>query len=385
MPDIASARELAVQMRDIGVRAGRPTVCELTAMDSPLGAAVGNALEVAEACEMLAGRGPVDFRELVLGSAARMAVLSDLGVDLSRRPSARGDRRRLGRGAAGAGAARGGAGRRSPARRAAVEVLETAPVVVGVAAPRAGSVLRCGALRSAVPPCASVPVARARKIPSTTPSASSSTPSPATTSRPASRSRTCTPGTPAHAERAVAEVLAAFEIVDAPVEHRRSCSRRSADARAPRGRDGPPPLLPHLSGRTLAEVEVLDYRLTDPEPPEAVAARLQGVAHRDARPPRQVPHRRARRRRRAARTSAYDREPALARRRRPLRLRASCAPGATRRRLLSRPTPTRGASAPGASQRTVRRPGSPASSAPSRSTIGWPPTWRAPSRAGRRP
>jgi formamidopyrimidine-DNA glycosylase len=36
-------------------------------------------------------------------------------------------------------------------------------------------------------------------------------------------------------------------------------------------------LLPHLRGRTLAEVEVLDHRLTDPEPPEAVAARLQGV------------------------------------------------------------------------------------------------------------
>jgi formamidopyrimidine-DNA glycosylase len=36
-------------------------------------------------------------------------------------------------------------------------------------------------------------------------------------------------------------------------------------------------LLPHLSGRTLAEVEVLDHRLTDPEPPESVAARLQGV------------------------------------------------------------------------------------------------------------
>jgi formamidopyrimidine-DNA glycosylase len=36
-------------------------------------------------------------------------------------------------------------------------------------------------------------------------------------------------------------------------------------------------LLPHLSGRTLAEVEVLDYRLTDPEPPDAVAARLRGA------------------------------------------------------------------------------------------------------------
>jgi formamidopyrimidine-DNA glycosylase len=36
-------------------------------------------------------------------------------------------------------------------------------------------------------------------------------------------------------------------------------------------------LLPHLSGRTLAEVEIFDHRLTDPEPPEAVAARLEGV------------------------------------------------------------------------------------------------------------
>jgi formamidopyrimidine-DNA glycosylase len=36
-------------------------------------------------------------------------------------------------------------------------------------------------------------------------------------------------------------------------------------------------LVPHLTGRTLAEVAVLDHRLTDPEPPEAVAARLTGA------------------------------------------------------------------------------------------------------------
>jgi formamidopyrimidine-DNA glycosylase len=36
-------------------------------------------------------------------------------------------------------------------------------------------------------------------------------------------------------------------------------------------------LLPHLGGRTLAELEVLDHRLTDPEQPETVAARLQGT------------------------------------------------------------------------------------------------------------
>src|SRR4051794_40180669 len=36
-------------------------------------------------------------------------------------------------------------------------------------------------------------------------------------------------------------------------------------------------LVPHLAGRTLAEVEILDHRLTEPEPLEAVAARLAGA------------------------------------------------------------------------------------------------------------
>jgi len=35
-------------------------------------------------------------------------------------------------------------------------------------------------------------------------------------------------------------------------------------------------LVPHLTGRTMADVEILDYRLTDPELPSAVAARLSG-------------------------------------------------------------------------------------------------------------
>ena len=146
MPDLASARELAVRMRDIGVRAGRPTVCELTAMDSPLGAAVGNALEVAESCEMLAGGGPADFRELVLGSAARMAVLSDLGVELEAG-------RRLAEEAIASGAALRALERLVEAQggdpRLAErpwDVLEAAPVVLAVPAPRGGAVARCGAL-----------------------------------------------------------------------------------------------------------------------------------------------------------------------------------------------------------------------------------------------
>jgi thymidine phosphorylase len=146
MPDLASARELAVRMRDIGLRAGRPTACELTAMDSPLGAAVGNALEVAESCAMLAGGGPDDFRELVLGSAARMAVLSDLDVDLQAG-------RRLAEEAIASGEALRALERLVEAQggdpRLAEnpwDVLEAAPVVLVVPAPRGGSVAHCGAL-----------------------------------------------------------------------------------------------------------------------------------------------------------------------------------------------------------------------------------------------
>ena len=80
MKTLEAARELAEAMRALGERAGLEVVCELTDMDQPLGAAVGNALEVREAVATLRGEGPPDFTELVLVSAAHLLALSDLGV-----------------------------------------------------------------------------------------------------------------------------------------------------------------------------------------------------------------------------------------------------------------------------------------------------------------
>jgi pyrimidine-nucleoside phosphorylase len=81
MKTLESARELAEAMLELGRRAGRQVVCELTDMDQPLGRAVGNALEIREAVATLQGEGPPDFTELVLGSAAQLLALSDLDVD----------------------------------------------------------------------------------------------------------------------------------------------------------------------------------------------------------------------------------------------------------------------------------------------------------------
>jgi pyrimidine-nucleoside phosphorylase len=81
MKTLEAARELAEAMRGLGERAGLEVVCELTDMDQPLGAAVGNALEVREAVATLRGEGPPDFTELVLESTGHLLALSDLGVD----------------------------------------------------------------------------------------------------------------------------------------------------------------------------------------------------------------------------------------------------------------------------------------------------------------
>jgi len=83
MKTLDDARELAEAMVELGRRAGREVVCELTDMDQPLGRAVGNALEIAEVLDTLDGNGPPDLVELVIGASAHLLALSDLGVDVA--------------------------------------------------------------------------------------------------------------------------------------------------------------------------------------------------------------------------------------------------------------------------------------------------------------
>jgi pyrimidine-nucleoside phosphorylase len=81
MRTIDDARRLAEAMISLGRQAGRDVVCVLTDMDQPLGAAVGNSLEVLEALETVRGRGPADFQELVLDACGKLLALSDLEID----------------------------------------------------------------------------------------------------------------------------------------------------------------------------------------------------------------------------------------------------------------------------------------------------------------
>jgi pyrimidine-nucleoside phosphorylase len=110
-------------------------------MDQPLGAAVGNALEILEARDTVRGEGPADFTELVLDACARLLALSDLGVDADE-----------GRARAEAAVADGSALEvyerwiRAQGGEPDPDALPRAPVVLPVTAPRAGTVTRLGAV-----------------------------------------------------------------------------------------------------------------------------------------------------------------------------------------------------------------------------------------------
>ena len=152
MKTLEEARELARTMVELGRLGGREVVCELTDMDQPLGRAVGNALEIAEALDTLDGQGPPDLTELVLGASAHLLALSDLDVDVN-------EGRRLAEGTVADGSARelydrwvraqGGDPRREALPRAAVvqpvpapasgHVQAIATTAVGLAALRLGA------------------------------------------------------------------------------------------------------------------------------------------------------------------------------------------------------------------------------------------------------
>ena len=82
MSDPEKAAELAHVMVGLGKRAGVNTVALVTAMDIPLGLTAGNALEVREAIEVLAGGGPSDVVELTVLLAQEMLELAGVkGAD----------------------------------------------------------------------------------------------------------------------------------------------------------------------------------------------------------------------------------------------------------------------------------------------------------------
>ncbi len=141
MKTLEDARALAETMLELGRHASREVVCLITDMDQPLGAAVGNALEIVEARDTVCGQGPPDFTELVLDACARLLALSDLGIDVEE-----GRRRAEGVVADGSALAvyerwvRAQGGDPDPG------VLPRAPVIHELRSPVAGHVTRLGAI-----------------------------------------------------------------------------------------------------------------------------------------------------------------------------------------------------------------------------------------------
>lgn len=81
MKDFSKAKQLAETMVEIGNKAGVKTVALITQMDTPLGNAVGNALEVSESIDVLNGKGPQDVIEITLALAKEMLQLAGINKD----------------------------------------------------------------------------------------------------------------------------------------------------------------------------------------------------------------------------------------------------------------------------------------------------------------
>ena len=83
MKTVEAARELARTMVNIGRLAGLHTVAAITSMDQPLGHAIGNALEMAEAIAILHGEGPQDVSDLCYHEAAELLVMTGTAGSMS--------------------------------------------------------------------------------------------------------------------------------------------------------------------------------------------------------------------------------------------------------------------------------------------------------------
>jgi pyrimidine-nucleoside phosphorylase len=137
MKDLESARLLAETMVEIGRLSGLYTVAAITSMEQPLGYAVGNALELAEAIAILRGEGPSDVSDLCYHEAAELLVMTGAAPGMPE--AAARVRQAVQTGSALAKlaevvAAQGG----NPAQIERPALLPTAPVRVMLAAPRGG-------------------------------------------------------------------------------------------------------------------------------------------------------------------------------------------------------------------------------------------------------
>lgn len=174
------AHALATAMVDLGADAGVDTVALLTAMDTPLGRTAGNALEVAEAVEVLAGGGPADVVELTLALAREMVVLAGLDTDPA---DALADGRAMDHWRAMIRAQGGDPG----------AALPIAAHTETLSAPVSGTLSRLDARGSVSPPGGWARAGPARATRCRPPPGSGSTPSRATGSPPARRCSPCTP------------------------------------------------------------------------------------------------------------------------------------------------------------------------------------------------
>ncbi len=137
MKNVEQARELAQTMVDIGRLAGLHAVSAITSMEQPLGRAIGNALEMAEAIAILHGNGPQDVSELCYHEAAELLVMT--GAAKSMAEAEQSVVRAIRSGAALAKLAEVIAAQDGDARQIEhPELLPTAPVRLMLVSPRGG-------------------------------------------------------------------------------------------------------------------------------------------------------------------------------------------------------------------------------------------------------